>query len=47
MRDPQRRNGRQAEQLGGFHPAMAGDDLAGIVDEHRIDKTETLDAVGD
>jgi hypothetical protein len=43
----QRRNALHSQQLGGFHSAMPGDDLAVIADQHRIGEAEPLDAVGD
>ena len=47
MRQPQRRHGRNAEFLGCHHPAVAGDDLALVADQHRVGEAEALDAVGD
>ena len=47
MGQAQRRHAVHAEQLGGLDPAMAGDDLAVVADQHRIGEAEPLDAVGD
>jgi hypothetical protein len=43
----QRRNTLHAQQLCGFHPAVAGDDLVIIADQDRIGEAEALNAVGD
>jgi hypothetical protein len=47
VRDPQAGNRSDAEQLGGLHPAVTSDDLAGIVNERRVDEAEPLDVVSD
>jgi hypothetical protein len=47
MREPNGRDGGEADQLGRLDPSVTGDDLAGIVDQHRVRKAEPFDAVGD
>lgn len=42
-----RRDALQAYELGCLDPAMSGDDLVIIADQHRIGEAELLDAVGD
>jgi hypothetical protein len=46
MRDPQDRNVIETEPLGGFDPAVTGNDLIGVIDQHRVDKSEAVDAAG-
>ena len=36
-----------AKELGGFHPAMSGDDLVIVADQDRVGEAEFPDAVGD
>ena len=45
--EAQRRDALHPEQLGGFHPAVPGDDLVVIADQHRIREAEPVNAVGD
>ena len=47
MRQPAGGHRVDAEELGGFHAAMAGDDLLVIVDQDRIAEAELLDALRD
>ena len=45
MRQPASRHRVDAENLGGFHAAVAGDDLFRIVDQDRIAEAELCNAV--
>jgi len=47
MRQPACGHRVDAEEFGGFRPAMAGDDLLGIIDQDRIAEAEPRDAVRD
>src|SRR5436190_16903851 len=40
------RNDRHAEHLRGSNPSVPGDDLALIIDQHRIAEAKALDAFG-
>ena len=47
VRQPAGRHCVDAEELGRFHAAVAGDDLLGIVDQDRVAEAELLDALCD
>ena len=47
VRQPERRDALNPEELCCLDPAMAGDDLVLIADEDRVGETEALDASGD
>src|SRR6202522_4467917 len=47
MREPDRGDRLQPKQLRGFDPAVAGNDLAVVADQHRVGETEPLNAAGD
>ena len=47
MREPAGGHRIDTEQLGGFHAAMAGDDLLRVIDQDRIAQAELLDAACD
>src|SRR5436305_1327410 len=47
MRQPDRGNGVDAEQLGGFDPPVTGDDLILVINKDRIAEAKSLDAIRD
>jgi hypothetical protein len=46
VREANRRDALQAYELGCLDPAMSGDDLVIIADQHRIGEAELLNAIG-
>jgi hypothetical protein len=47
MGKPEHRDALDLEELGGLDPAVTGDDLAVVADQHRICEAKPFNAVGD